>query len=176
MSKIKERQFQVKGDKINPFIPSRISNSQPLVSTQRVSQDPPNRKPEGVPNGPYGSLWGLQHLDWLHIHFALGYDWEDLFSHESELSQSSMIVINLQQNLGADWNWICRTEHRDSLSIYALFRRLILQRKEDDDWKTSTHVSTNSNHPSPSSSDAQSLRNSMGPEQNDQSTMSRQGM
>ena len=171
MSTVKERQFQVKRGKTTPFIPNRTSNNQSLVTRERVSQDPSKRKTQEEPNGPYGSLWGLQHLDWLHIHFAQGYDWEDLFSAESELSQSSKIVINLEQRLGAEWKWICRTKHDDSLSIYASFKRLIHQRREDDDWKTSTHASTDSNSP-----DAQSLRSSMSPQQNDQSTMSRRGM
>lgn len=173
MSEIKKRQFQVKGGKATPFIPNRISNNRSLVGTERVSQDSSKRKPQEVPNGPYGSLWGLQHLNWLHIHFALGYDWTDLFTPGSELSQSSQIVVDLHRRLGADWKWICHTTHHDSLSIYAYFRRLIYQRKEDDDWKTSTYASTDPN--SPSSPKGQSPRNSTSPPQHRQITTSHQG-
>lgn len=163
MSEIRERQYQVKGGKTTPFFAKKKPNNQSLDS-----RDHSKKKSRVEPNGPYGSLWGLQHLDWLHIHFAQGSDWEDLFPPASELSQSSKIVMNLEQKLGADWKWICCAKHDDSLSIYSHFQRLILQRKKDDDYKTSTHVST--------SSDTQSLRNSMSPQQNDQSTISRQGM
>lgn len=173
MSKIKERQFQVKGGKTTPFIPNRTFNNQSLVNMERGSRDPSKNKSQKEPNGPYGSLWGLQHLNWLHIHFALGYDWDNLFSPGSDLSQSSHLAMDLHRRLGADWKWICDTEHDDSLSIYASFRRLIHQRKEDDDWKTSTHASTDSN--SPSSSKGQSPRNSTSPQQNRQSTVDRQG-
>lgn len=173
MSKIKERQFQVKGDKTTPLIPNRTSNNQSLISIEPGFRDPSRKKPQQEPNGPYGSLWGLQHLNWLHIHFALGYDWEDLFSPESELSQSSKIVMDLHRKLDADWKWICDTKHDDSLSIYAYFQRLIQQRKQDDDWKTSTHASMNPNSPSPSK--GQSPRNSTSPPQNRQSMMGHQG-
>ena len=151
MAALRERQYTVKGAKRSPFLPSKTS-----------------------PHGPSASTWGLQHLNWLNIHFAVGYDPKEIFSSESELPESSQIVTNLQQELGADWKWICYTEHPSSLSIYAFFQRLIHERREDDEYKTATQASTNSN--SPSSSGVQSLRSSTSPQQPSQSTTSRQGM
>ena len=65
------REFQVKGGETSPFKPSKISKEKP--------------------HGPSASHWGLQHLDWLHIHFTLGCSWEDVFSTRSELLQSGKI-------------------------------------------------------------------------------------
>ena len=151
MAKLKERQYKVKGTKKSPFLPSKTS-----------------------PHGPSGSTWGLQHLNWLKVHFAVGYDPEELFSSESELPESSLIVTYLQQELGADWKWVCYTEHPSSLSIYAFFQRMIHERREDDEYKTATQASTKPN--SPSSSGVQSLRGSTSPQQPSQSTSNRQGM
>ena len=151
MVQLKERQYKVKWTKKSPFLASKTS-----------------------PHGPSGSTWGLQHLNWLKVHFAVGYDPKELFSLESELPNSSQIVTHLQQQLGADWRYICDTKHPNGLSIYAFFQRLIHERREDDDYRTSTQASTNPT--SPSSSGSQSLRSSTSPQQPSQSAKSRQGM
>lgn len=147
----KDRQFTVEGAKRSPFLRSKAS-----------------------PKGPSGSTWGLQHLNWLNLHFAVDYEPQELFSSQSELPESSEIVANLQQELGADWAYICNTKHPKALSIYAIFQRLIHERREDDEYKTATQTST---HPSSSSSPGlQSLRSSASPQQSSQSAKSRQGM
>ena len=151
MAELKERQYKVKGAKISPFLPSKTS-----------------------PHGPSGSTWGLQHLNWLNVHFAVGYEPREFFSSESELPESCQIVTSLQRELGADWNFICDTKHPRSNSIYAWFQRLVHERREDNDYKTATQASTNPS--SPSSSGLQSLRGSVSPQQPSQSTSSRQGM
>ena len=128
MAALKERQYTVKGaKKRSPFLPSKTSS-----------------------HGPSGSTWGLQHLKWLKIHFAVGYDLEDLFASESQLPESSQVVASLQQELGADWEYICDTKHASGLSIYASFQRMIHERREDDDYKTATQTSTNPSSPSSS--------------------------
>ena len=71
MSEGKERQFQVKGGETSPFKPSKTSKEKP--------------------HGPSASHWGLQHLNWLHIHYALGCSWEEFFSVEAKLPQSGKI-------------------------------------------------------------------------------------
>ena len=38
------------------------------------------KKTREEPHGPYGSSWGLQHLNWLNFHFTVGYDPKDLSS------------------------------------------------------------------------------------------------
>ena len=174
MSERKERQYEVEGGKTSPFAPSKAVKETSSADSEHVPGHPSKKKPAAEPRGPYGSIWGLQHLNWLHLHFALGHDWEELFSPESKISQSGKIAIHLQQRLGAEWKWICETNHDDSLSIYAFFQRLIYERKEDDDWRTATHVSTDSS--SPSSSKSHSSRHSISPQQNRQGMLSRQGM
>ena len=151
MAELKERQYKVKGAKTSPFIKLKTS-----------------------PYGPSGSTWGLQHLSWLNDHFTVGYDPKELFSSESELPMSSQIVTSLQQELGADWKFICDTKHPRSNSIYAWFQQLIHERKEDDDYKTATQASTNPS--SPSSLGPQSLRSSISPQQPSRSTTNRQDM
>lgn len=151
MATIKERQYSVRGPQRSTFLPSKPSSK-----------------------GPSGSTWGLRHLKWLHVHFAVGYDPQELFSSGSELPESSQIVMGLQQELGADWPYICNTKHRNGLSIYAHFQRLIHERIQDDDFRTVTQTSTNPS--SPSSSGLQSLRGSSSPQQPSQSAKSRQGM
>ena len=151
MAELKERQYKAKGAKRSPFLPSKISA-----------------------HGPSGSTWGLQHLNWLKVHFAVGYNPKELFSSESELPESSQIATHLQHKLGAGWKWICYTEHPSSLSIYAFFQRLIYERREDDEYRTATQASTNPN--SPSSSGVQSLHSSTSPQQPSQSTTSHKGI
>ena len=151
MAALKERQYVVKRAQKNPFLPSKAS-----------------------PHGPSGSTWSLQHLNWLKVHFQVGFDPKELFSSESELPQSSHIVTKLRQELGADWTHICNIKHSKELSIYACFQRLIHERREDDDYKTATQASTNPN--SPSSAGLQSVRSSSSPQQPSQSAKSRQGM
>ena len=148
MAELKERQYKVEGAKISPFL--RLKTS---------------------PHGPSGSTWGLQHLNWLHVHFAVGYEPKELFSSESELPMSSQIVTSLQQELSADWKFICDNKHPRSNSIYAIFQRLIHERREDDEFKTATQASTNPS--SPSTSGLQSLRTSISPQQPSRSTIIR---
>ena len=162
MSKRKERQFKLKQGKTSPFIPSKALKETSSTSSGHISGNPSKKRPGAEPRGPSGSLWGLQHLNWLHVHLALGHDLEELFPPGSEIPQSGKIATYLQQSLGAEWKWICDNDHSNSLSIYAFFQRLIRQRKEDDDWKTSTHASTDSS--SPSSSKSQSSRHSISPQ------------
>ena len=151
MAALKERQYAVKGAKKNPFLPSKTS-----------------------PQGPSGSTWGLRHLNWLKVRFAVGFDSKELFSSESELPPSSQIVTILRQGLGADWRYIYDTKHPNELSIYAYFQRFIHERREDDDYKTATQSSPNPN--SPSSPGLQSVRSSSSPQESSQSAKSRQGM
>ena len=147
MSEGQERQFKVKGGEISPFKPSKTSKVKP--------------------HGPSASHWGLQHLNWLHIHFALGYSWEEFFSAESTLPQSGKIATFLQRSLEAEWKWICDTNHDDPNSIYERLKSLVLERKHDDDWRTSTHASS---HP-----DSASSSDSISPQQNRQDVLNRQG-
>ena len=174
MSQIKERHFRLEGGEASPFIPSRTSKDKSSSNLHRVSEASSKKTLEKEPNGPSGSHWGLRHINWLHLHFAVGYDWTHLFPPGNELSQDSTIVLNLHKKLSADWSWICHTKHRDHLSIDAFFQRLISQRKADDDYKTATHASTGSD--SSSSSGSPTLGSSISPQQNRQSTMSHQGM
>ena len=150
MSQIETRQFQVEADSKFPFAPSKT--------------------PKGAPSskGPKGSIWGLAHLNWLHLKFSCGYNWEELFPSENGLNQSSAVVSKLKEELGKEWPWICNNEHH-SLSIYAIFKRLAYQRREDDEYKTDTYASSDL-------SPAPTLRQSSSPPQMRQSGMSRQGM
>ena len=173
MSERKERQFEVEGNKTSPFVPSKAYKGKSSAHSEDIPGRPSKKKHEVEPRGPYGSIWGLQHLNWLHLHFTLGHDWEEIFSPGSRIPQSGKIATYLQQRLGAEWKWICDTNHDDSLSIYATFQRLIYERKADDDWRTATHVSTDSD--SPTSSKGQSSRHSISPQQNRQGMLSRQG-
>ena len=174
MSERQERQFKVKEDDKSPFVPSKTNKAKASVGSNDVPGNLSKKKPGEEPRGPSGSLWGLEHLNWLHIHLALGHDWEELFSPGSEIPQSGEIATCLRQKLGAEWKWICDNDHSNSLSRYAFFQRLIRERREDDDWRTSTHASTDSS--SPSSSKGQSSRHSISPQQNRQGILSRQGM
>ena len=174
MSERKERQYEVEGGKTSPFAPSKAIKETTSADSENAPGNPSKKKSEAEPRGPYGSSWGLQHLNWLHLHFALGHDWEELFSSESQIPQSGKIATYLQRKLGAEWKWICDTNHDDSLSIYAFLQRLIYERKEDDDWRTATNVSTDSS--SPSASKGHSSRYSISPQQNRQGMLSRQGM
>ena len=174
MSGRKDRQFEVKGDETSPFVPSKAHKEKSSAHSENIPGKPSKKSHEAEPRGPYGSIWGLQHLNWLHVHLTLGHAWEELFSSGSEIPQSGKIATNLRQNLGAEWKWICDNDHVNSLSIYAFFQRLIRERKEDDDWRTATHTSTDSS--SPSSSKGQSSRHSISPQQNRQGMLSRQGM
>lgn len=174
MSERKEKQFEVKGDKTSPFVPSKAYKEKSSAGSNDVPGNRSKKKPEEEPRGPYGSIWGLQHLNWLHLRLTLGHDWEELFSPQSEIPQSGRIASYLQQRLGAEWQWICDNNHDNSLSIYALFQRLIHERKKDDDWRTATHASTDSD--SPTSSKGQSSRHSISPQQNRHGILSRQGM
>ena len=171
MSGVKERQFVVKGSQASPFIPSKTSKEKSSTGLKRNSDTPSKGRHEEEQHGPSGSLWGLQHLNWLHIHFALGYDLPELFSSGSDLADSSKIAMHLQHTLGVDWKWICSTEHK-ALSIYAHFQRLIYTRMEDDDYKTTTQASSSN---SPSSSESQPIRSSISPQPNLQNAPSRQG-
>ena len=174
MSERKERQFEVKRGKSSPFISSKAPKETSSAKSEHVPGNTSKKGPEAQPHGPSGSLWGLQHLNWLHLYFTLGHDWEELFSPASQIPQSGEIATCLQRQLGADWQWICDNDHSKSLSIYAYFQRLIRERKVDDDWRTSTHASTDSS--SPSSSKGKSSRHSISPQQNRQGMLSTQGM
>ena len=174
MSERKERQFKVKEGGISPFVPSKTNKGKALVGSNDVPENRSKKKAEEEPRGPYGSIWGLKHLNWLHLRLTLGHEWEELFSPESEIPQSGRIASHVQQRLGAEWKWICDNNHDDSLSIYAFFQRLIHERKTDDDWRTATHTSTDSS--SPSSSRGQSSRDSISPQQKRQGVQNNQGM
>lgn len=147
MSEGQERQFKVDGGRLSPFTPSKTLKDKP--------------------HGPSASHWGLQHLNWLHVHFAVGCSWEELFSTESELPQSGKIATYLERRLGADWKWIYDTKHPDSLSIYALFQSLVLESMLEDDWRTSAQASS---HP-----DSASSSESISPRQGRQHVLSRHG-
>ena len=174
MSEKRERQFKVKQGKTSPFSPSKALKETSSAKSEDVPGNSSKKRSEAEPRGPSGSLWGLQHLNWLHVHLALGYDWQELFSLGSEIPRTGEIATCLQQKLGAEWKWICDNDHSNSLSIYAFFQRLMRERKEDDDWRTSTHASTDSS--SPSSSKGKSSRHSISPQQNHQDMLRRQGM
>ena len=177
MSQANSRQFKVGEEKRrsvggvtkSPFSPpesfEKDSAQVAKHSPEGNSGEPPNKKKIG----PSGSRWGLRHLNWLHILLEVGCDWKDLFSPESELSQSSKIATCVKKELGEDWISICNTDHANSNSIYAHLKDLVTQVEVDDDFNTATQSSTGPI--TPFSVKLRSVQDSITPQQHRQITL-----
>lgn len=151
MSQKNQRQFEVREEKgrsvggvtKSPFSPPESSEKAPVEDAKdslgSASGEQPKKKKK---IGPSGSKWALSHINWLHVLLEVGCDWEDLFSSESELIQSSKIAVFLKKELGKDWKYICDTYHENSNLIYARLQDLVAQMEPDDDFNTATQSST----------------------------------
>ena len=107
--------------------------------------------------GPSGSTWNELHLNWLHVLCESGYDLKDVFSRESELSQSGKIATSLRESLDGEWGWICANDHELSNSIFARLQALVLRREEADAFNTHSNTQSSTQHFTPPSAKSQSV-------------------
>lgn len=106
--------------------------------------------------GPSGSDWTEKHLNWLHILHEFDYDLKDIFSRDSQLSQSSKIAIYLRAKLKEEWTWICSHDHEESSSIYSCLKDLVRIREEDDAYNTHSNTQSSTKHLTPRSAKSNS--------------------
>lgn len=177
MSQENRRQFKLgeeKGRSVggitkSPFSPPESFEKDSVKDSKVSPGSDPGEPPKEKKIGPSGSRWGLKHINWLHILLQVACDWKDLFSPESELSQSSKIATYLEKELGEDWIFICNTDQENSNSIYAHLKDLVSEVEVDDDFNTATQSSTGPI--TPSSAKLGSVQDSITPQQHRQITL-----